>query len=272
MECYICLEPLDQVHAAQGTHPACEPEPGLPNQLAVDIQQELSEIIHWADLNSPRSIQTEIGPSELGTPCDRRLAYRLANNPEVNERDPWPAIVGTGVHNWMEAAVNDWQVRNQVRFRYMTEEALDIQGVLGHTDLYRDGVVVDYKTKGPSGMKEARKDGPTLGYKIQLQLYGLGHVQAGRPVTDVALVYLPRAGWLRDMYVWTDKFRPKMAERALARMRSIAAGLLQVDIVNNPTVYNLIPATADGCGFCPYFRRSGVMDTTGANERGCPGA
>ena len=271
MVCYICSEALDPVHADTGTHPSCEPEPGTPDRLALDNKQELSEIIYWADLNSPRSLQTAIGPSELGTPCDRRLAYRLAQATEVNSCDPWPAIVGTGVHGWLEEAVDAWQTRNNVRFKYMTEAALDIEGVLGHTDLYRDGVVIDYKTKGTDGMRKVRKDGPAIGEKIQTQLYGYGHHLAGRPVSHVCLVYLPRAGWLRDMYVWTDEFRPDMAQRALARMRSISAGLLQVDIVNNPHVYDLIPAVADGCGFCPYFRRNGVMDVSGANEKGCPG-
>jgi hypothetical protein len=54
---------------------------------------------------SPRSQQTMIGASEIGTPCSRRLAYKLLNVEAVNtDTDSWPAIVGTSVHYYLERA------------------------------------------------------------------------------------------------------------------------------------------------------------------------
>lgn len=272
MNCLICNQLLDPLFHDVGTHPGCDEQQAANDELALALKKELTEIILWANAHSPRSLQQSIGPSELGTPCDRRLAYRLAGHPEINlRRDPWPAIVGTGVHAWLEDAVTSYQNEMFSRPVYLTEQELDIDPlVLGHTDLYRDGVVIDYKTAGPDVMKKMRDVGPPTGYKVQTQLYGLGHTRAGRRVDNVALVFLPRAGWLSGMYVWTDQYRPDVAQRALDRMYSIAEGLLAVDIANNPEVYDRIPAIEDHCGYCPFYKRAGLLDM-GADEKGCPG-
>lgn len=272
MDCLICNELLDATLHDVGTHPACDEDAMAQAGLATRIKKQLTEIILWANANSPRSLQQAIGPSELGTPCDRRIAYRLAGHPEINtRRDPWPAIVGTGVHTWLEDAVKLWDPDQQ---QYLTEQELDIDPlIVGHTDLYEFDAytVIDYKTAGPDVMRRMVKEGPPAGYKIQTHMYGLGHVRAGRRVDNVALVFLPRAGWLSGMYVWTDRYRPHVAENAIARMYSIGNGLIQVDIANHPEVYDLIPATADHCGYCPFYRHTGLIDDNVADQRGCPG-
>lgn len=272
MNCLICEDELDEVHVYQGTHPTCEPLDADP--LADEIRAELTRIIKWADANSARSLQSALGPSEIGTPCDRRLAYRLAGWPEINHnRDPWPAIVGTSIHHWLEAAVKrriDLHEPGDSFFE--TEAELQIDPVLiGHSDLLRDTTVIDYKTAGTDVMREVRKHGPSRAYKIQTQLYGLGQQKAGRHVTHVALVYLPRAGWLSGMHVWTDRYRPHIAHRALERMYSVANGLSSVDIWHHPEVFDLIPAAEDHCGFCPFYRKDGLMNIGTADETGCPG-
>jgi hypothetical protein len=119
----VCLEALEPgVQHETGVHPLCDgygPEIEATNRHLV---QTLTEIIRWADENSPRSLQAQIGPSELGTPCDRKLAYKLANNREINKRrDPWPAIVGTGIHHWLEGAVNRFQEHYGLA-TYLTEQ------------------------------------------------------------------------------------------------------------------------------------------------------
>jgi hypothetical protein len=267
VNCLICNEDLDEVNWYAGTHPMCETLERDP--LADEIQAELTSIIKWADENSPRSQQTALGPSEIGTPCERRLAYRLANLPPVNfNRDPWPAIVGTAIHQWLEGAVNRY---GDPRLETEAELIID-QALTGHSDLLRETTVVDYKTAGTDVMREARKNGPSRSYKIQINLYGLGQVRRGRRIEHVALVYLPRAGNLSGMYVWVDKFRPEVAGAALERMYGIANGLIEVDIFNHPEIFNEIPAVADHCGFCPYYRKEGLMANGIADETGCPGA
>lgn len=266
--CLICGEELDAVHVYGGTHPACEPYPHGDDEIADDTKAWIVGLIKYADANSPRSLQTALGPSEIGTPCERRLAYRLANLPPVNHnRDPWPAIVGTAVHRWLEDAVLKYEGGD-----FIPESELHIDPALtGHSDLFTNGTVIDYKTGGPDVMREVRKHGPSRAYKIQTQLYGLGQQRAGREVNHVCLIYLPRAGWLSGIYVWVDKYRPEIAEAAIDRMYGVARGLIEVDIFKHPEVFNEIPAMDDHCGFCPYYRKEGLMESGVADETGCPG-
>ena len=72
---------------------------GGSNPHATALKHELSQVILWNEHNAPRSLQRAIGPSELGDPCDRKLAYRIAGIEPVNFGDPWPAIVGTSIHD-----------------------------------------------------------------------------------------------------------------------------------------------------------------------------
>lgn len=276
LDCLICGYVLDPILHDVGTHPGCDDQQAANNDLAMSLKKQLTEIILWANDNSARSLQQAIGPSEIGTPCDRKLAYKLAGNPIVNLRkDPWPAIVGTGVHAWLEKAVINWQISSLEASGtpFITEHAVKIDPlVIGHVDLYQEPTVIDYKTAGPDVFKKVVKEGPPAGYKIQTQLYGLGYSQAGYRVENVALVFLPRAGWLSDMYVWTDQFRPELAEAALARMYAIKRGIEMVDIWNNPEFYERIPAVSDHCGYCPFYKRAGLIDGTEATDKGCPGA
>lgn len=278
MICLVCNEKLGPIWYDFGTHGMCQSDlEGPLAALGADLKKQLTEIILWADRNSDRSLQEAIGPSEIGTPCDRKLAYKLAKNPEVNQvRDPWAAIVGTSVHHWLEAAVNRYQdsVFSDGKPDFLTEKDVQVDPLVpGHVDLYRQSTesVIDYKTAGPDVMKKIRTGGPPAGYKIQTHLYGLGYSNAGRSVKHVQLVFLPRAGFLRDAYVWSDIYRPNVAQAALARMYGIKKGIEQIDIWNNPQVYDKIPAVADHCGYCPFYRKAGLMDGTEATDQGCPG-
>src|SRR5688500_19659658 len=68
--------------------------------------------IRYAADNAPRSLQKHIGPSQVGTSCDRQLAYRLNHTPETRSfMDPWPSIVGTAVHAWIADAL---EIQNQL--------------------------------------------------------------------------------------------------------------------------------------------------------------
>lgn len=287
MNCLICGHVLDPILHDVGTHPNCEQdqEDGL-TELAQTLKKQMTEVILWADANSKRSLQVALGPSEIGTPCDRKLAYKLAGNPEVNHhRDPWAAIVGTSVHKWLEKAVDHyqgigikdmdhWDPPEGPKIQMWTEEEVQVDlEVPGHVDLYDvpTETVIDTKTAGPDVFRRIVKEGPPAGYKIQAHLYGLGYTNAGRNVKNVALMFYPRAGLLRDLFVWTDIYRPNVAYEALARRSRIQKGIETVDIWNNPHVYDKIPAVSDHCGYCPFYKRAGFIDGTEATNEGCPG-
>ena len=66
---------------------------------------ELRNLVRDVDAKKPRSLQTTIGPSDAGTECSRKLGHKLAGTPKVNTfTDPWPAIVGSAVHAWLDNA------------------------------------------------------------------------------------------------------------------------------------------------------------------------
>ncbi len=250
------------------------PPAAAVSPLSAALKKRLTQIISWADANSERSLQVAIGPSELGTPCERRLAYRLTGWREMNEHlDPWPAIVGTAVHAWTGASVQKFMSRTGAH-DWLIEVELDCDPLVhGHSDLYQisTGTVVDLKTCGTTALRHLQKHGPSQEYKVQVQTYGRGHVRAGRPVNAVALVFVPRAGWLRDMYVWSEPYDVSVACCALDRMYMLAYRLIEMDVMRYPGHFNEIPATpGDACVFCPFYNPTSDPDTT-ADHRGCPG-
>lgn len=245
-----------------------------PNPAAAALKQELSKIILWNERDAPRSRQQAVGPSELGGECDRRLAYRIAGAKPVNTHsDPWPAIVGTSIHDWLERAVNRYQ--SQVGdLGYLTELRVypDLL-VKGRCDLFntRTSMVIDHKTTGVDVMRKIRKGLIPMSYRIQVQIYGLGHERAGRQVKDVALIFYPRSGWLDDAYVWVEPYDRQVALDALARMYAIADKLIDLNVEENPQRYQLIDATpGDACVWCPFFSKDLAIDIA-ASDKGCPG-
>lgn len=246
---------------------------GGSNPHATALKHELSQVILWNEHNAPRSLQRAIGPSELGDPCDRKLAYRIAGIEPVNFGDPWPAIVGTSIHDWLERAINRYQ--STVKdLGYLTEcRVYPDPMVKGRSDLFHvpTGTVVDHKTTGTDGMRKIRKGTIPDGYRTQVQVYGLGHRRAGREVKNVALIFYPRSGWLDDAYVWVEPYDEQVAAAALRRLYRVAYELLDHDIENNPHRFQLVePTPGDSCVWCPFYLRESYVDTP-ASERGCPG-
>ena len=234
------------------------------------IKDDLINIVRWAQNNSHRSKQVELGCSEVGHPCTRRLGYKIAGIPEVNTwTDPWPAVVGTSIHAWMEQAVNDYQQVHGVK-QWLTElEVLPNPLVMGHTDLFDldRHTVLDWKFPSPDNLKKMRQDGPSLQYMTQVQLYGLGHVNAGRQVERVGIVALGRQGWLKDMYVHTVLFDESFARQAIQRIYDLGDRLIALDVLNDPKGWKEIDSKPDRlCTYCPWFRSGITVD-----DKGCAG-
>jgi len=221
------------------------------------LHDELRYVITQAIANEPRSLQKEIGISEIGTPCVRRLAYQLAEMPAVNASGvPWRAAVGRCVHTWLqEIFITD--NRRHGFTRWLTETRVnpgEIDGVplFGHSDMY-DRVtasVVDWKVPGPTAMKGARKDGPKPGYRVQAHTYGLGYTKRGLPVERVHIAFLPSAGELSDAVWWSEPYDEEVALAALERASDIRKMINQLGIA---TVAMLSTGTTDYCTYCDWF-------------------
>src|SRR5215831_11257485 len=70
--------------------------------FAAMYARELREIIVRQAHRDPRSVQRELGPSEVGHICHRLVVGKMAGEPVTNHvSDPWPSIVGRAVHAWL---------------------------------------------------------------------------------------------------------------------------------------------------------------------------
>jgi hypothetical protein len=279
-KCGVLLSPW---HRDQGKewHTVCEPESSfsdpevLPSRFtngdsyATQLREDIIDIVLWANGRSERSQQVELGASEVGTPCLRRLGYRMANVREVNvDNDPWPAIVGTAVHSWLETAVNRYEQVHRVG-RWETEMKVMAGPIPGHTDAYDKEffAVIDYKNPGTTAMTEIRKGHIDPQYIEQIQMYGYGHRQAGRRVDKVALVFFPRAGYLQGTYVWSAPYDETVALAALDRVKRVAAGHHYYKVAENPANWEKIPAApSKSCTWCPWYK----PDALSASDAGCP--
>ncbi|MFB4276062.1 hypothetical protein ACBJ59_12260 [Nonomuraea sp. MTCD27] len=240
--------------------------------LAASIATNVVQTVKQAGQNAPRSLQRTIGPSEIGTPCVRRLAYKLCDWPEVNkDGDPWASIIGTAVHAWMEDTYKAENERLGVE-RYVIERRLHIRGnIYGNADLFdrSTGCNIDWKCVGEDRLKKYRKDGPGEQYRIQAHLYGLGQENAGEHVNDVSVVFLPRGGRIDGLHVWCEPYDRNVALAALERLDNVLT-LLHVpdfDPGVNPNAFGAFPTSDAFCTFCPWFA-PGSKDAS----KGCPGA
>lgn len=257
------------MHILAGTqvHPLCEPRPES-EILAEEIRSDFTDIVRWTDDNSTRSTQRTIGPSELGDSCDRKIAYRLAGIDQRNQyTDPLPAIVGTSVHTWLEKAYTGFQQAHYMN-RWLSEVTVRVDSmVTGHVDLFdtQTHTVIDFKTLGTTKAKDFKTKGPSETHIDQVNLYAMGLTRAGYTVRNVALIGIPRAGWLSDVRVWVGPYEPERAQRVLDRMYAIGRDLLaQGDNVD----FSSIPANPGrGCSFCDWYV-GGMGD---ADMSGCPG-
>lgn len=278
MLCLVCDEGMDPFLETQGyaVHPECGLDSSTGDKESEDLRKFVQKLIRITDATSARSVQKTIGPSEVGDLCSRKIAYRLLDTPEKNRvRDPWPAIVGTAIHQWLERSVVKWPQNNsytranQGGISWETEMRVAANALVsGSSDVYdhRAFRVIDWKTAGTDMMKKYRAQGPPQHYIIQAHVYGLGHENAGRQVRDVALVFLPRNGLLSGIYVWRALYRRDVAERALARVEGIGDILL-----DGKPPQDLPAAPSDNCGFCPWFASEDATMGVAANKLSCPG-
>jgi hypothetical protein len=268
----VFLQPVEYEGPAKG-----EPMGDLAKELATRIKETFYAYSNRKTTDN-RSAQTTLGPSEIGTPCDRRLAMSLLGIPPVNPGgDGWAAFVGTCTHAGM-AEVYTFADAGTGRYAVELPVFLGMPTVpRGTTDLLdrRDGVVVDWKVMGAYSLKKFKLEGPSATYRTQAHVYGLGAERGGEKVRNVAIVGLPRAGRsLDEMHIWTEKFDRKFAQAALDRVEKIAneiatlsglAAIGETD-VTGPMAAAAEFETADDCTYCD-FHLKGDRDMV----RGCPG-
>ena len=248
--------------------------PGGNTPWAIRMARDIRGVVQRQAAQAPRSLQHHLGPSQLGSQCDRQVVGLFTATPATNHvSDPWPSVVGTAVHAWLAQAFSDDNKRSGIR--WVTEQKVAPHPLYpGTADLYDavEKAVLDHKILGPTTMAKVKSDyGPPQRYVVQLLLYALGYINLGLPVKRVALVAYPRtASSLDGMYVWDHEITAQditMVQEVLARTalrRQIAeevlAGRMRIDQVP-------MHPDDDLCYFCPFYRPAAIRD-----GMGCPGA
>jgi hypothetical protein len=200
----------------------------VPCEVATDTRDAILDTIEEDIENAPRTLQTAIGPSSIGDPCDWCLGHRLIGAKQDSE-PPWLAWVGNAVHKGMEGifrrAGPPWLP--EAKKLYVGD--IDGERIFGTSDLMRlrYGDVTDFKYVGNKTLTKVRYDGPTPGYRVQGHLYGRGWAMLGFEVNNISILYLPReAQSLRKSSVWwAEAYDEKVALDALARADELAKRL-----------------------------------------------
>lgn len=212
-------------------------------------------VIEEAIANDPRTLQTRIGPSELGDPCDRCLVHKLAEVPEVRDA-AWLPWIGKAVHASLQEVFEAFNATRGVR-RFLTETPVTVGQVggvpiTGSVDLYDvcTAEVTDWKITGVTTMRSAKASGPSQTYRVQQHLYGAGLLAAGFPVVRVRIAYLPRnSPTLAAAFIWDEPFDPQVAATALARANALHAAITAVGV--EVVLAQLAPT--DGCYGCSRY-------------------
>lgn len=239
------------------------------------VGRELLDLIRGAIERHPRSLQTELGPSEIGAACARRLGYKMLGQPERTNQPPnWKATVGTAMHTWLEGVLDDdnldyaeqagkGQERWYVETRVNVGE-IDGETITGSCDVFDrvTGTVIDWKTSGKTMLQKYTRKGPSPEYRTQAHLYGRGWQRRGMTVRHVMIVFMPRDGELADSYVWHEPYDEQVAIDGLQRATGIAVA---TKAMGHDALAQL-PTAESYCRHCPFYS-PGSTDL----RVGCPG-
>ena len=203
----------------------------------------------------PRSLQKEVGPSQLGNPCDHCLAAALAGWEKREEKTPWLPLIGTAVHELL--------LKPEVFPTAMLEHRVTVGrvggvDVDGNADLFdvTTGTVVDLKIVGATTLNEARRHGSKEQYKAQINLYGRGFAAQHFVVLHTCIAYLPRNSMsLSDAFFDVRPYDEGIAVAALERANRLAEATAQMERISvkaRDVYIDSLPRAA-GCYDCARY-------------------
>lgn len=218
----------------------------------------LSHIQNRIDAH-PRSVQVQVGPSEIGG-CQSKLAFKLSYGGESDRQGGWASAKGSVLHAWLDAEVfsRGPSAMPDGSQRWFSDMKLKpvCEWVNGGTlDLYDKlhQCVIDFKLPGDFTMSAVRQGKLSLGYYIQSQVYGLGLEEMGYPISKTALLFLPMGGddlhgAARGAVFKTWPYDRKVAEDAIER---VAATKRLIDLLGPQEAIAALPKISDFCVSCP---------------------
>lgn len=196
--------------------------------------------------------------SAIGTPCDRKLWYRIN---QIEDSQPLtPEAIGTFFYgDLIEALVLSLAKAAGHTVEGM-QDRVNVFGVSGQRDAIIDGVTVDAKSASSYGFQkfknhELREDDP-FGYISQLSSY----VYAGKddPLvknkTEGAflVVQKDRFKLCLDSYDFTEELENK--EKEIERVKQMVAGAIPEDRIEPVQQSKTSPNTqlSTTCGYCEF--------------------
>ena len=219
----------------------------------IDPKELLIEVLRAKDATRSRSVQTQVGPSELGG-CRRKVWYRLNAQVETNDNElKLAAIMGTAIHATIEEAL---ALADPSGEKYVVESEVEYNGMKAHIDLWipENGAVVDWKTSKIKNLSYF----PSKQQRWQVQVYGylLEKSGLGNPKT-VNLVAIARDGDERDVKIHSEAYDPSIGEEALAWLEEIKKSSIAPDPEKD----------ASYCKFyCKYYDSSGELGCVGIKK------
>lgn len=209
----------------------------------------------WNYENRPRgrSSQAHLGPSELGSECDRKLVYRLKGVQATSYGGgvKWAASVGTGVHTQMEA-MTTWLDGGRGRFlveHHVTIIEGELEGTLDAYDRMRKRVI-DWKSPSMRATRKYKLEGVGQQYYIQGQIYALGLAMQGETPKDIAIVMVPRdaASLEQGIHVEVFDYLPSVAHKAVDKFKRLRDLALTV---SSPLEVDATPTNL--CSYCAWY-------------------
>jgi CRISPR/Cas system-associated exonuclease Cas4 (RecB family) len=183
-----------------------------------DPKELLLHVLHAQDASRDRSMQTEVGPSEIGG-CRRKVWYRLNAQPHTNDnQSKLAAIMGTAIHAAIEEAIGTLDPEGK---EYLVETQVAYGDMKAHVDLFvpSTGAVIDWKTSKIKNLSYF----PSNQQRWQVQVYGYLLSKNGYEVKTVNLVAIARDGNEKDVKVHTEPYDETMALAALAWLENVKA-------------------------------------------------
>lgn len=183
-----------------------------------DPKELLLHVLHAKDASRDRSMQTEVGPSELGG-CKRKVWYRLNAQPHTNDnQSKLAAIMGTAIHAAIEEAIGAIDPEGK---EYLVETEVSFGDMKAHVDLFvpSTGAVIDWKTSKVKNLSYF----PSKQQRWQVQVYGYLLAKNGYDVKTVNLVAIARDGAEKDVKVHSEPYDESVALEALNWLAAVKA-------------------------------------------------
>ena len=210
--------------------------------------------------NRPRSLQTALGPSEIGSLCKRQLAFGLTagtfGKGGNTTGDVWRSHVGVALHKEDELVLKHANERAGRTIWIPEARVAANNGHPGSCDAYdtETHTVIDWKHPGKYMFDEYAKKGPSWKYRVQSHIYGKGYKRLGYPVKNVGIMFISPASDLYHGFLHLEPFNEELADMALANLDAIEDQCTELDVKNHPERFKQIPITpTEDCRWCNWW-------------------